>query len=202
MEPGIEDNEISCSLGDWKVRDQNELSRHMEKLESDIAHPSGPINGQSILLKPRKHSLQQIIKEYEGLNLKIPCCRKFQTPPASQPLALCMECPSENDFSHWDILKAIEQILPKAFEKKQLTKIQFENTNIVCETAGHKNRWLITVSDFQIRNRLFRSGLMINGKDFLLRCHDDVIAEDYKQHLRRALAKQKIVDMLSSSKAV
>ncbi|XP_069599051.1 putative uncharacterized protein C19orf81 homolog [Ranitomeya imitator] len=116
--------------------------------------------------------LKQIIHNYEELNPEKPLTRKFQNPPPSQLLTLCMESPPENDFRPRDILKAIEHIVPKAFEKKQVSKIQFENTNVILGTAGRKN----------------------SGELFPLHRHDDVIVEDEKRNLRRALNKNKILD--------
>ncbi|KAM4652187.1 uncharacterized protein C19orf81 homolog [Discoglossus pictus] len=143
-----------------------------------------------------------MIVEYEALDHEMPCIRKFQKPPASQPLTLCMECLPEKDFSHWDILQAIEQIVPKAFEKQRVSRIQFENMNVICGTAGRKNRWLISLYDFQTRNLFLRTGLAIGGDCFTLRRHDDITVEDYKLHLKRALARKKILDMLSETNSL
>ncbi|XP_069057906.1 putative uncharacterized protein C19orf81 homolog [Pleurodeles waltl] len=147
----------------------------------------------------RKRHLKQIILEYEALDMEMPCIRKFEKPPTAQPLTLCIECTPEKDYSHLDIMTAVENVVPKAFEKKRVCSVQYENVNVICGTAGRKNRWLITVLDFQTRNLFLRSGLVINGELFPLRRYDDVIMEDYKLHLRRALARKKILDMLSSS---
>ncbi|XP_053547043.1 putative uncharacterized protein C19orf81 homolog [Bombina bombina] len=147
----------------------------------------------------KKRYLKQMIVEYEALDLKMPCIRKFLKPPSSQPLALCLECASEKDFSHYDILQSIEQILPKAFEKQRVKSIQFVNMNVICATAGQKNRWIIALSDIQTRNLFLQTGLVVCGDYFPLRRHDDINLEDYKLHLKRTLVKKNILDLLSNS---
>ncbi|XP_077112415.1 putative uncharacterized protein C19orf81 homolog [Ranitomeya variabilis] len=230
-------------------------------------------------LPKRERHLKQIIHKYEELNPEKPLTRKFQNPPPSQLLTLCMESP----VSRWvpcettnygllveklhrfalrdiaecflgstrtyitctyrcvhpylsgfryvkptgnikkglisitsltssknvredkeeygnciprDILKAIEHIVPKAFEKKQVSKIQIENTNVILGMAGRKNRWLIIASNFYIRDLLLHSWLEISGELFPLHQHDDVIIEDEKRNLRRTLNKNKILDAI------
>ncbi|XP_030051298.1 putative uncharacterized protein C19orf81 homolog [Microcaecilia unicolor] len=193
----------SCLASWWDTDCKQNSNSSLEKMPPNLALLSETIHasnlGRSSILKSTKRHLKQIILEYEALDLEMPCIRKFQKPPAAQPLTLCMECTPEKDFCHKDILKAVEKIIPKALEKRRVCRIQFENMNVICGTAGRKNRWLITVSDFQTRNLFLRSGLVIGKDYFLLRRHDDVIMEDYKLHLRRALARKKILDMLSNS---
>ncbi|XP_078511427.1 putative uncharacterized protein C19orf81 homolog [Lissotriton helveticus] len=193
-------------------------------LLSDTIHANNM--GRSCILKSTKRHLKQIILEYEALDMEMPCIRKFEKPPAAQPLTLCIECTGlpfrrrgmiqawksmnvsntgepklqpEKDYNHLDIMTAVEIIVPKAFEKKRVCSVQFENVNVICGTAGRKNRWLITVLDFLTRNLFLRAGLVINGDFFPLRRYDEVIMDDYKLHLRRALARKKILDMLNSS---
>ncbi|XP_056398599.1 putative uncharacterized protein C19orf81 homolog isoform X3 [Hyla sarda] len=59
--------------------------------------------------------------------------------------------------------------------------------------------WLITASDFQVRDLLLQSGLDIDGGRFPLLRHDNIIVKDYKVHLRRALSKKKILAKLVDS---
>ncbi|XP_075459327.1 putative uncharacterized protein C19orf81 homolog isoform X3 [Ascaphus truei] len=199
-EPEKEELMTRCSLTGWW---EAESALCGKQLPANIALLSETINshnlGRSSILKTTKRHLKQIILEYEALDIEMPCIRQFQRPPPAQPLTLCMECAPEKDFSHWDILQSVEQIVPKVFEKQRVSRIQFENMNVICGTAGRKNRWLITVSDFQTRNLFLRSGLVIGGVFFRLHRHDDIIIEDYKLHLRRMLARKKILDMLSDS---
>ncbi|XP_044133453.1 putative uncharacterized protein C19orf81 homolog [Bufo gargarizans] len=202
-EPWAEENENKYTTGDWLEGDNNDLDQNIQKLQSEIAHLTETIShqnlGLSIILKTKEWHLKQIIQKYEELDSENPCIRKFPNPPPPQPLTLCMESPPENDFRHCNILRAIEQIVPKAFERKQVNKIQFKNMNVICGTAGHKNRWLITVSNLQIRNLLLNSGILIDGEHFALHRHDDIIVEDDKVHLRRALTKKVILDTLINS---
>ncbi|XP_069803875.1 putative uncharacterized protein C19orf81 homolog [Dendropsophus ebraccatus] len=197
------DNENKSIKKNFLEEDPNDLKQNVQQLQSEIALLTETITHQNVslsnILKTKERHLKQILKKYEKLGPEKACTRTYPTPPPPQPLTLCMESPPENDFRHCDILRAIEQIVPKAFEKKQVNKIQFENMNVICGTAGRRNRWLMTTGDFQIRNLLLQSGLEIGGARFPLRCHDEIVVEDYKVHLRSALSKKKILDTLIDS---
>ncbi|XP_056398598.1 putative uncharacterized protein C19orf81 homolog isoform X2 [Hyla sarda] len=188
---------------DFLEVDLNDLDQNVQQIQSEIAFLTETIrsknNDLTYTLKTKEHHLKQIMQRSEELEPEKPCARTYPKPPPPQPLTLCMESPPENDFRHCNILKAIEQIVPKAFEKRQVSKIQFENTNVICGTAGRKNRWLITASDFQVRDLLLQSGLDIDGGRFPLLRHDNIIVKDYKVHLRRALSKKKILAKLVDS---
>ncbi|KAL7977259.1 hypothetical protein Chor_009208, partial [Crotalus horridus] len=147
----------------------------------------------------RRQYLKKIIAEYEALDMEMPCIRKFPRPPAARPLCLCLENPPEKEMKHAEILAAIEAVIPNAFEAGLLHSIQFENINVICGTAGRKNRWLITVSDFRTRNQLLGSGLTLDENHFVLRRWDNLVMEDYRMHLRRSLARQRLLDTLSDS---
>ncbi|KAJ7313773.1 hypothetical protein JRQ81_005455 [Phrynocephalus forsythii] len=158
----------------------------------DLEQPSPP---------PRKTSrqyLKRIIAEYEALDMEMPCIRKFPRPPAARPLCLCLESPPEKEMNHAEVLAAVEAVIPDAFETGRLRSIQFENINVICGTAGRKNRWLLTVSDFRTRNQLLCSGLTLGQNHVVLRRWDDLVMEDYRMHLRRALARQRLLETLSS----
>ncbi|XP_062813658.1 putative uncharacterized protein C19orf81 homolog isoform X2 [Anolis carolinensis] len=151
---------------------------------------------------PRKTSrqyLKRIIAEYEALDMEMPCIRKFPRPPAARPLCLCLESPPEKEMNHAEVLAAVEAVIPNAFETGLLCNIQFENINVICGTAGRKNRWLLTVADFRTRNQLLCSGLTLGEDHFVLRRWDDLVMEDYRMHLRRSLARQRLLDTLSDS---
>uniref|UniRef100_H3ABT0 Uncharacterized protein n=1 Tax=Latimeria chalumnae TaxID=7897 RepID=H3ABT0_LATCH len=149
-----------------------------------------------------KRHLKQIISEYEALDLEMPSIRKFQNPPPPRPLTLCMECPPEKDYTHLDLYWALEKVIPGSFDDGWIQSLQFENMNVICGSSGRKNRWLITVTNFKTRNFLLTTGLEVGGssnENYGLRRYDDVVMEDYKLHLRRALARKKILDTLSQS---
>ncbi|KAM3921523.1 LOW QUALITY PROTEIN: uncharacterized protein C19orf81 homolog [Leptodactylus fuscus] len=194
---------------DWLKAEYNDLDRNVQKLQLEIALLKETISHQNIdltnILKAKKGHLKQIIKKYEELDPGKPSIKPSQNPSQLNLLTLSMESPvsrwklPENDFRHCDILKAIEQIVPKAFEKKQVSKIQFENMNVIYGTAGSKNRWLITVSDFQTRNLLLDSGLEIDGEHFSLHRHDNVIVKDGMVDLRKALTKKEFLETLIDS---
>ncbi|XP_077171188.1 putative uncharacterized protein C19orf81 homolog isoform X2 [Paroedura picta] len=151
---------------------------------------------------PRKTSrqyLKKIIAEYEALDMEMPCIRKFPRPPAARPLCLCMEIQPEKEMNHADVLRVVEAAIPNAFEAGLLRSIQFENINVICGTAGRKNRWLLTVSDFRTRNQLLHTGLTVDQDHFPLRRWDDLVMEDYRMHLRRLLARQRLLETLSDS---
>ncbi|XP_039216169.1 putative uncharacterized protein C19orf81 homolog [Crotalus tigris] len=182
----------SCSSSQGECVPETE-SEGVSSLFLELEQPCPP---------PRKTSrqyLKKIIAEYEALDMEMPCIRKFPRPPAARPLCLCLENPPEKEMKHAEILAAIEAVIPNAFEAGLLRSIQFENINVICGTAGRKNRWLITVSDFRTRNQLLGSGLTLDENHFVLRRWDNLVMEDYRMHLRRSLARQRLLDTLSDS---
>ncbi|XP_007955811.1 putative uncharacterized protein C19orf81 homolog [Orycteropus afer afer] len=148
--------------------------------------------------KPSKQHLRQVIAEYEALDRELPCIRKFPTPPAAQPLCLCMETLPETDFTHLEVLEALEAEFPGAMESGRVSSIRFENMNVICGTAGRRDRWLITVTDFQTRSRLLRSGLSPRGLSHQLVRHDELLLSDYRLHLRRSLARRRMLEALGA----
>uniref|UniRef100_H2RHM0 Chromosome 19 C19orf81 homolog n=1 Tax=Pan troglodytes TaxID=9598 RepID=H2RHM0_PANTR len=149
-------------------------------------------------IKSSKQYLRQVIAEYEALDRELPCIRKFPTPPAAQPLCLCMETLPEEDFTHLEVLQALEAQLPGAMESGRVSSIRFENMNVICGTAGRRNRWLIAVTDFQTRSRLLRSGLSPRGLAHQIVRHDDLLLGDYRLHLRRSLVRRRMLQALGA----
>ncbi|XP_042556103.1 putative uncharacterized protein C19orf81 homolog isoform X3 [Dipodomys spectabilis] len=90
------------------------------------------------LFKSSKQYMRHVIAEYEALDRDLPCIRKFSTPPAAQPLCLCME--TSEDFTHLEVLQALEAELPGAMEGGRVNSIRFENMNVICGTAGRRDR--------------------------------------------------------------
>ncbi|XP_003801497.1 putative uncharacterized protein C19orf81 homolog [Otolemur garnettii] len=149
-------------------------------------------------VKSSKQYLRQVIAEYEALDRDLPCIRKFPTPPTAQPLCLCMETLPEEDFAHLEVLKALEVELPGAMESGYVSSIRFENMNVICGTAGRRDRWLIMVADFQTRSRLLRSGLSPRGLPHQLVRHDELLLGDYRLHLRRSLVRRRMLEALGA----
>ncbi|XP_056681604.1 putative uncharacterized protein C19orf81 homolog isoform X2 [Monodelphis domestica] len=149
-------------------------------------------------IKSSKLQVRQILAEYEALDRELPCIRKFPSPPPAQPLCLCMETAPEYDFTHLDLLNALEAEVPGALESGRVSSIRYENMNVICGTAGRKDRWLITVTDFQTRSRLLRSGLRPRGILHALARHDELLLGDYRLHLRRALARRRMLEALGA----
>ncbi|XP_073914156.1 putative uncharacterized protein C19orf81 homolog [Castor canadensis] len=147
-------------------------------------------------VKSSKQYLRHVIAEYESLDRELPCIRKFSSPPAAQPLCLCME--TSEDFTHLEVLEALEAELPGAMESGRVSSIRFENINVICGTAGRRNRWLLTVTDFQTRSRLLRSGLSPRGLTHQLVRHDDLLLGDYRLHLRRSLVRRRMLEALGA----
>nr|KAF6406224.1 hypothetical protein HJG59_001760 [Molossus molossus] len=148
--------------------------------------------------KSSKQYLHQVIAEYEALDRELPCIRKFPTPPTAQPLCLCMETSTEEDLTHLEVLQALEAELPGAMQSGRVSSIRFENMNVICGTAGRRNRWLITVTDFQTRSRLLRSGLWLRGFAHPLVRHDELLLSDYRLHLRRSLVRRRMLEALGA----
>ncbi|KAM5133551.1 uncharacterized protein C19orf81 homolog [Callospermophilus lateralis] len=147
-------------------------------------------------IKSSKQYLRQVIAEYEALDRELPCIRKFSMPPAAQPLCLCME--TSEDFTHLEVLEALEAELPGAMESGCVSSIRFENVNVICGTAGRRDRWLITVTDFQTRSRLLHSGISPRGIAHSLVRHDELLLGDYRLHLRRALVRRHMLQALGA----
>ncbi|XP_060236110.1 putative uncharacterized protein C19orf81 homolog isoform X3 [Meriones unguiculatus] len=147
-------------------------------------------------VKSSKQYLRQVISEYEALDRELPCIRKFAAPPSAQPLCLCME--TSEDFTHLEVLEALEAQLPGAMESGRLSSIRYENMNVICGTAGRRDRWLITVTDFQTRSRLLRTGISLRGIAYPLVRHDDLLLGDYRLHLRRSLVRRRMLEALGA----
>ncbi|XP_057617071.1 putative uncharacterized protein C19orf81 homolog [Chionomys nivalis] len=147
-------------------------------------------------VKSSKQYLRQVISEYEALDRELPCIRKFSAPPSAQPLCLCME--TSEDFTHLEVLEALEAEIPGAMESGRVSSIRYENMNVICGTAGRRDRWLITVTDFQTRSRLLRSGLCLRGIAYPLVRHDDLLLGDYRLHLRRSLVRRRMLQALGA----
>ncbi|XP_016061468.1 PREDICTED: putative uncharacterized protein C19orf81 homolog isoform X2 [Miniopterus natalensis] len=148
--------------------------------------------------KSSKQYLRQVIAEYEALDRELPCIRKFSTPPTAQPLCLCMETSPDEDLTHLEVLEALEAELPGAMESGCVSSIRFENLNVICGTAGRRNRWLIAVSDFQTRSRLLRCGLRLRGATHPLVRHDELLLGDYRLHLRRSQVRRRMLEALGA----
>ncbi|KAL8176228.1 UNVERIFIED_CONTAM: hypothetical protein K2H54_026227 [Gekko kuhli] len=196
-------------MGSWSISQRPKASPGQQhpsppalELESEEATSPPFLELEQPCPPPRKTSrqyLKKIIAEYEALDMEMPCIRKFPRPPAARPLCLCMEIPPEREMNHAEVLTAVEAAIPNAFEEGLLCSIQFENINVICGTAGRKNRWLLMVSDFRTRNQLLHTGLMVGQDHFPLRRWDDLVMEDYRLHLRRVLARQRLLNTFSDS---
>ncbi|XP_008824800.1 putative uncharacterized protein C19orf81 homolog, partial [Nannospalax galili] len=149
--------------------------------------------------KSSKQYLRQVMAEYEALDRELPCIRKFSSPPSAQPLCLCME--TSEDFTHLEVLEALEAELPGAMDSGRVSSIRFENMNVICGTAGRRDRWLVTVTDFQTRSRLLRSGLRPRSLAHPLVRHDDLLLGDYRLHLRRSVVRQRMLEALGAEPA-
>lgn len=47
---------------------------------------------------------------------------------------------SQEDFTHLEVLEALEAQLPGAMESGRVSSIRFENMNVICGTAGRRDR--------------------------------------------------------------
>ncbi|KAF5917162.1 hypothetical protein HPG69_014095 [Diceros bicornis minor] len=127
-------------------------------------------------LKSSKQYLRQVIAEYEALDRELPCIRKFPTPPAAQPLCLCMETSAGPG----------PPAIPPPSRPAPLL------------WAPPPRRWLISVTDFQTRSRLLRSGLRLRGLAHPLVRHDELLRGDYRLHLRRSLVRRRMLEALGA----
>lgn len=65
-------------------------------------------------------------------------------------------------------------------------------------TGRIPRRWLITVTDFQTRSRLLRTGISLRGIAYPLVRHDDLLLGDYRLHLRRSLVRRRMLEALGA----
>eukprot|EP00069_Balaena_mysticetus_P022088 bmy_14015T0 len=114
------------------------------------------------------------------------------------PLGIPASEEPEEDLTHLEVLEALEAELPGAMESGRVSSIRFENMNVICGTAGRRDRWLITVTDFQTRSRLLRSGLRLRGLQHPLVRHDELLLGDYRLHLRRSLVRRRMLEALGA----
>ncbi|XP_006541234.1 putative uncharacterized protein C19orf81 homolog isoform X2 [Mus musculus] len=132
MQPEVEPL-ISPNLGaPGSHRETGSFLVDLESMEESMSRSLG---------KPAKSSkqyLRQVISEYEALDRELPCIRKFSEPPSAQPLCLCME--TSEDFTHVEVLQALEAELPGAMESGRVNSIRYENMNVICGTAGRRDR--------------------------------------------------------------
>lgn len=47
---------------------------------------------------------------------------------------------TQEDFTHLEVLEALEAELPGALESGRLSSIRYENMNVICGTAGRRDR--------------------------------------------------------------
>lgn len=64
--------------------------------------------------------------------------------------------------------------------------------------APPPRRWLITVTDFQTRSRLLRSGIRLRGNAHPLVRHDELLLADYRLHLRRSHVRRRMLEALGA----
>ncbi|XP_006897407.1 PREDICTED: putative uncharacterized protein C19orf81 homolog [Elephantulus edwardii] len=191
MEPEVES--MCSSMGNPSMhREAGALLLDPETSEDTESH------SLSRPTKSSKQYLRQVIAEYKALDRELPSIRKFATPPTAQPLCLCMETLPEEDFTHLEVLEALEAEIPGIMESGRVSSIRFENMNVICGTAGLRNRWLITVTDFQTRSRLLRSGISPRGLAHQLVRHDELQLGDYRLHLRRSMARRRMLEALGA----
>lgn len=46
----------------------------------------------------------------------------------------------QEDFTHLEVLQALEAELPGAMESGRVSSIRYENMNVICGTAGRRDR--------------------------------------------------------------
>ncbi|XP_051030334.1 putative uncharacterized protein C19orf81 homolog [Phodopus roborovskii] len=190
MQPEVEPLSSPSLSIPSSYREAGSILLDLETTEESMARSLGrPV-------KSSKQYLRHVISEYEALDRELPCIRKFSAPPSAQPLCLCME--TSEDFTHLEVLEALEAELPGAMESGRVSSIRYENMNVICGTAGRRDRWLITVTDFQTRSRLLRSGLSLRGIAHSLVRHDDLLLGDYRLHLRRSLVRRRMLEALGA----
>lgn len=60
--------------------------------------------------------------------------------PAGEIRAEAVCTHTQEDFTHLEVLEALEAELPGALESGRLSSIRYENMNVICGTAGRRDR--------------------------------------------------------------
>ena len=92
--------------------------------------------------------------------------------------------------------------LQKYLPVEKITGIRFENTESIVsaneENKTVKNRWIVTCSDIQARNKLVTKEIKIRGQSSKVRLYDLANMEDYKLFLRNTNQTDKLQSMMLS----
>ena len=104
--------------------------------------------------------------------------RRFKERPGGQPLTICFDFPNTY-LTHryvFDQIKMAIQNVPFG----NVNALQFCDRNVVHETSGLDNRWLITLSCPEARDLLLRSGIKLFNNKIYMRPLDDILKLEYK----------------------
>ncbi|XP_059177069.1 uncharacterized protein LOC131956566 [Physella acuta] len=107
---------------------------------------------------------------------------KFLGPPEPQPNAVCFEVLGTL-LNHSDVKQQLGDLLKTCPEVK-LVGIKFDHRAIYNSSSDMYNRWIITTSTVEGRNRLSGGNLTFGDLTVQLRRYDDVINSEYQQFTR------------------
>ncbi|CAL1542217.1 unnamed protein product [Lymnaea stagnalis] len=119
---------------------------------------------------------------------------KFISKPEFQPMAVCFEIYGSN-LTHRDVKSQLVQLLQTCPEVR-LSAIKFDHRALYNNSKDMFNRWIITASSVEGRNRLAGSSLTFSDQLVQLRRYDDVINCEYQQFTRM----QNFVKMMNNRK--
>lgn len=120
-------------------------------------------NSVTLIQIPPKPESPPGPSEEEMQELQLPVIRKFLKMPPSRPKVICFDFPvnfflSLNflifkrtgiqrqlplqgvNLTHNDVKRAIENVVPDAFDQGKIVSVQFENVNVKLATGGKANR--------------------------------------------------------------
>lgn len=130
--------------------------------DSDIAETSSPATFKSLRSKLR------------GL----PPMRVRKSPPASNPLKICLHCKGSL-VSHAELKKIIDSAI-HYFKDAEVTCLQYDPLATWCGDPGAVNRWIISLSDSDACHYLTGTGVNIHGQHYDVVSYDDILKEEYR----------------------
>ena len=170
------------------------MSRRFLSTRSPAANKNkNNINDTDSLSSPKRGPTRS---DFEEL-LNNSFCRKFPKEPKANPKLVCFDLNSL-EITHQEVLFELQKYLPV----EKITGIRFENTETIVsaneENKTVKNRWIVTCSDIQARNKLVTKEIKIRGQSSKVRLYDLANMEDYKLFLRNTNQTDKLQSMMLS----
>merc|ERR1712167_23902 len=127
------------------------------------------------------------------ISTRSPAATKPETQP--KPKLVCFDLESL-EITHQEVLFELQKYL--SIDK--IAGVRFENVEAIVNANDQaktiKNRWIVTCTDIQARNKLVTKEIKIRGKSGKVRLYDLANMEDYKLFLRNTNQTDKLNRMM------